>query len=200
MGGFADKTEEERFKTRGAAMVQRVIDHPGPLKEKAIKIRQELPYFWLSEEENIILCGKIDWLHYVEDSDSVHIIDFKTGKFDEDESSLQLPIYMLLTTHCQTKKVGGASYWYLDRDNEPTEVKLPDKDKSMERVLEIAQKIALARKLEHFKCPQKDGCRVCRPYEAIVSGRATFVGVGGYSQDIYILTSRSSDLPAVRQG
>ena len=190
LGGFADTAEEERFKKRGASMVQRVIDHPGPLKEKAIKIRQELPYFWLSEEDNIILCGKIDWLRYIEDTDSVHIIDFKTGKFDEDESSLQLPIYMLLATNCQTKPVSGASYWYLDRDDEPTVVKLPDKEQSHARILEIAKKIVLARKLEHFKCPQKDGCRVCRPYEAIVNGTATFVGVGGYSQDTYILKQK----------
>jgi RecB family exonuclease len=187
LGGFTDRKEEEKFKRRGEAMIKRIMDHPGPLKNKAIKIRQELPYYWLSEEDNIILCGKIDWLEYLDKTQSVHIIDFKTGKFDEDGSSLQLPIYYLLATHCQTHPVTKSSYWYLDRDNTPTNVPLPDAQKAHEQILELAKKIALARKLEHFKCPQNDGCRVCRPYEAIVSGKAKFVGVGGYSQDIYIL-------------
>ncbi len=187
MGGFADEQEELQFKSRGAIMIQRIIDHPGPLLNKAIKIRQDLPYFWLSEEDNIILCGKIDWLEYLEPTESVHIIDFKTGKFDEDPDSLQLPIYLLLVKNCQKFPVTKASYWYLDRDDAPTEISLPTVDASYARILEIAKKIQLARKLEHFKCPQKDGCRVCRPYEAIVSGTAIFVGVGGYSQDIYVL-------------
>lgn len=187
LGGFMNPTEEELFKARGATMIERVIDHPGPLAQKAIKIRQDLPYFWLSEEDNIILCGKIDWLEYNEKDDSVRIIDFKTGKFDEDPDSLQLPIYLLLTMNCQSRRVTGAAYWYIDRDDTPIDVPLPDEKNAFTRVMEAAKKIALARKLEHFKCPQKDGCRSCRPYEAIVSGQALFVATGGYSQDIYIL-------------
>ena len=187
LGGFQNNEEEEKFKKRGLAMIKRVMDHPGPLVKKAIKIRQELPYFWLSEEDNIILCGKIDWLEYVQESDSVHIIDFKTGKFDEDGDSLQLPIYYLLASACQTKPVARASYWYLDRDDKPMEMQLPKKEEAQKRVVEIAKKIALARKLERFVCHQNDGCRACRPYEAILSGGAQFVGVGGYNQDIYVL-------------
>ena len=169
-------------------MLRRAYNHPGILKKPAVKIKEDLPYFWLSEEDNIILCGKIDWLEYLEETDSVNILDFKTGKFDEDPDSLQLPIYILLAARCQTRKVSKVSYWYLDRDDSPTEVPLVDEAEAMTRILTIAKKIQLARKLEHFKCPNTDGCRVCRPYEAIVSGRATFVGVGGYSQDIYVVS------------
>jgi ATP-dependent helicase/DNAse subunit B len=190
MGGFEDSEEEEKFKKRGASMIARIERHPGPLAHKAIKLRQELPYYWLSEEDNIILCGKIDWLEYIEETDSVNIIDFKTGKFDVDESSLQLPIYYLLIKNCQARTVAKVSYWYLDRDDDPVEMQLPTLEDSFKRVMEIAKKIQLARKLEHFKCSKADGCRVCRPYEAILSGNATFVGVGGYSQDIYILKSK----------
>jgi ATP-dependent helicase/DNAse subunit B len=184
-GGFREKEEEKKFKDRGAKMIARVMTNPGPLAAKAIKIRQELPYYWLSEEDNIILCGKIDWLEYVPDSDSVRIIDFKTGKFDEDEDSLQLPIYLLLAAHCQTKAIAGASYWYLDRDDAPTAVALPTGEDATRRVMEYARMIVLARKVERFICKQKDGCRVCRPLENIFAGRAKFVGVGGYNQDIY---------------
>lgn len=183
---FPNSEEEKKFKDRGAKMIGRVIANPGPLAAKAIKIRQELPYYWLSEDDNIILCGKIDWLEYVPALDAVRIIDFKTGKFDEDEDSLQLPIYLLLAAHCQTRPIAGASYWYLDRDDAPTAVSLPTGEDATRRVMEYAKMIVLARKLERFICKQKDGCRSCRPLENIISGKAKFAGTGGYNQDIYI--------------
>ena len=193
MGGFENDEEEARFKKRGSLMIDRIEKHPGPLMRKAIKLRQDLPYYWLSEEDNIILCGKIDWLEYLEKTDSVHIIDFKTGKFDEDGSSLQLPIYVLLAGHTQTRAVSGVSYWYLDRDDEPTPMPRPVEEEAYTRVMEVAKKIQLARKLEHFKCPKADGCRACRPLESILAHRATFVGVGGYSQDIYVPEKKATD-------
>lgn len=186
-GGFLNNEEEQKYLSKGDQMIQKVMDLPGPLMNRAIKIRQDLPNYYVSEDENIILCGKIDWLEYIEASDSVHIIDFKTGKYDEDPDSLQLPIYYLLVTHCQSRLVSKASYWYLERDNEPKEVSLPDEKTSEERVLEIAKKIALARKLEHLKCKQGDGCRFCKPYEQVVQGQATLVGVNDFGQDIYVL-------------
>jgi ATP-dependent helicase/DNAse subunit B len=186
-GGFKDREEEKKFYGRGIMMISRLQSHPGPLLSKAVKIRGDLPHFWLSEENNIILCGKIDWLEYFPKSDSVHIIDFKTGKFDEDKDSLQLPIYYLLTKNCQTRKITKMSYWYLDRDNDPISMDLPDEKKSLAVVLEIAQKIALARKLEHFNCRNKNGCRSCLPLEEIIAGRAVYVGINGYNQDAYIL-------------
>lgn len=187
-GGFSESEEEEKYKHRGVEMMERIMHNPGPLLHKAIKIRQELPYFWLSEEQNIILCGKLDWLEYLEDVDSVRIIDFKTGKFDEDSDSLQLPIYTLLANHCQTKKVYGAQYWYLNRDTEPVDVALPTEEDAMKRLMEIARTIALARKLGRFVCKEKDGCSACRPYELVLAGKAEFIGVGGYNQDTYILS------------
>lgn len=185
-GGFIDSEQEKKSKERASAMIARVANHPGPLARKAIKIREPLPYYWLSEADNIILCGKIDWLEYRESSDSVRIIDFKTGKFDEDPDSLQLPIYYLLATHTQTKPVSAIAYWYLDRDDEPMDMKLPDAAKAEQEILELAKKVALARKLGHFKC-HENGCRACRPYEAVVSGKAKRVGLNTYGQDLYIL-------------
>lgn len=187
LGGFKTEEEEEKIKAKGKKMIERVMKYPGPLKNKAIKIRQDLPYYWLSEDDNIILCGKIDWLEYLPETDSVHIIDFKTGKYDEDPDSLQLPIYYLLATHCQTKAVEKASYWYLDRDSEPMPVDLPDPETSIKRVMELAKKIALARKLEHLPCPKKEGCRFCRPFEMILQGKAELVGTNAYGQDLYVM-------------
>lgn len=186
-GGFGDAQEEALYKKRGKEMIRRLQDNPGLLKRKAVKIRQDLPYFWLSDEDAIIVCGKIDWLEYIERDDSVRIIDFKTGKFDEDPDSLQLPLYFLLAKNCQYKRISGAAYWYVDRDDEPTEVSLPDEVEAYNRVREVAERVALARKLERFVCTQKDGCSACRPLESIVAGKAKHVGVNDFGQDLYVL-------------
>jgi hypothetical protein len=185
-GGFTDSEQEKTFKSRATEMIKRVSSRPGPLAKKAIKIRQDLPYYWISEDENIILCGKVDWLEYKEDTDSVRIIDFKTGKFDEDPDSLQLPIYYLLASHTQTKPISSMSYWYLDRDDEPVDMPLPDANESEKKILDLAKKVALARKLGHFKCREGE-CRACRPYEAVLAGKAAHVGINTYGQDVYVL-------------
>jgi len=190
-GGFSSPEEEKRYHDRGKAMIGRVVDHPGPLQRLAIKIKEDLPYYWLSEQDNIILCGKIDWLEYLPDSDSVHIIDFKTGKNVEDKDSLQLPIYHLLVHNCQQRKVTKASYWYLNRNDRPTPKELPNLKKSHDQVLEVAKKIKLARQLERFKCPH-GGCPACQPFEDIITGQAELVGVNGYNQDTYIINKPSS--------
>ena len=188
MGGFNDPDTEFKYKERGAEMIRRVVKNPGPLKELAVKINMELPYYWLSEEDNIILCGKIDWLKYNPGTDSVEIIDFKTSKHEEGGESLQLPIYSLLVHNCQKRKVDGAWYWYLESNDELTKKELPDVAESQEKVLKIAKKIKLARQLERFVCPEGEaGCRACRPMEMVLKGEAEFVGNDEYKADVYIL-------------
>lgn len=187
-GGFRSKSEEEEYKQRGIAMIKNVADSPGPLLTKAVKIAKgDLPYFWLSDEDNLILCGKIDWLEYLPETDSLHIIDFKTGRGTEDSDSLQLPIYYLLANNCQKRKVEKISYWYLARDKHLTNVKLPDISEAKKKLLEIGKKISLARKLDHMECKHKTGCMHCLPFEEILKGKAEFVGTGSYNQDLYII-------------
>lgn len=185
LGGFKSPDEEEAVKDRGAQMLQRVTDSPGPLLQKAIKLEKDLPNYYLSPEENIILCGKIDWLEYMPD-DTLHVIDFKTGKNDERANSLQLPIYCLLVENCQKRLVSKASYWYLARDDNLTEMTLPDREYALDSVLEIAKKIKQARLKGEYIC-KKGGCFACLPFEAIINHEAEFVGIGGYNQDLYIL-------------
>jgi ATP-dependent helicase/DNAse subunit B len=186
LGGFRNQAEETDYQERGRQMLRQVEAHPGPITQKAVKIPQELPFFWLSEDENIILCGKIDWLEYLPEDNSIHIIDFKTGKREESADSLQLPIYHLLVTNCQKRPVTKASYWYLDLHDKPKAVDLPDLTQARDQVLTLAKKMKLARTLNHFRCPH-NGCRYCEPLEKIVKGEAELVGVNDFNQDIYIL-------------
>lgn len=186
LGGFSDTVEEKRYKKRGYEMLKNIEENPGPLINKAVKIKAEsgLPYYWLSEKDNIILCGKIDWIEYLPD-DSVHIIDFKTGKNEEKEDSLQLPIYHLIAANTQKRKVKKISYWYIDLNKKPVEVVLPDLMESESKILDIARRIKLGRQINHLKCPQ-NGCFACRPFEDVLLGKAKFVGLSTYKQDIYI--------------
>ena len=188
-GGFANLDSEHKYKKRAESMLERIYQHPGPLARLAVKIQKDLPYFWLSEEDNIVLCGKIDWLEYLPDTKSVHIIDFKTGRRREIENSLQLPIYYLLVNNCQNRPVTKISYWYLEADEAPHEVELPMSKKARKRVLEVARKIKLARQLNKFDCPKKgsQSCRACRPYERILEGVGELVGSNQYGADLYIL-------------
>lgn len=195
MGGFSDQATEDQYKKRGEDMLRRVMAHPGPLGNKAVKIKMDLPYYWISEEDNLILCGKLDWLEYLESEDTIHIIDFKTGVGEESIDSLQLPIYHLLAHNCQTRPVKKVSYWYINRDDFPLEKPLSDLKKSQALVLKVGKAMKLARSLERFKCPEGDaGCKHCLPYEKILRGEATFVGTGGYGTDLYV-NFESGNLP-----
>ncbi len=192
MGGFKSKEEETEYKERGRKMLQKIFDDPGPLKNKALKLKSvegdtKLPWYWLSEEDNIILSGKIDWVEYMDD-DSIHIIDFKTGKNEEKEDSLQLPIYYLLACNLQKRNVAKISYWYLDGEKGIIEKKLPSEKEAKEKVEKIAKRIKLGRQIEHLKCPKGEaGCYACRDLESILHGKGEKVGESEYRQDIYML-------------
>ena len=187
-GGFKDHREEIEYKERGLKMLNNIEENPGPISKKAIKLKSEsgLPYYWLSERENIILCGKIDWIEYVERDNSIHIIDFKTGKNIESDESLQLPIYLLLAKNLQKREVSKVSYWYLGSSLHPVKAELPNLERSHDQIFTVAKRIKLGRQIEHFKCP-KNGCYACRPYERLLDGEGKKVGISEYKQDIYIL-------------
>jgi len=187
-GGFTNSDTEYQYKKRGLEMLARVYNHPGPINNLSVKIQMDLPYYWLNEEDNIILCGKVDWLEYLPETDSVHIIDFKTGKIQEEESSLQLPIYSLLVAKCQKRKTTKASYWYLAESDTLTEKSLPNLEEAEKKILEIARQMKLARQLNRFKCKNgEDGCFACKSFESILRKEAKLVGQDEYKADVYII-------------
>jgi len=190
-GGFANDIEEQEFKSRGVAMLEKVKANPRFLPHKRLKLPRETmnPNFYLNDTDNIILNGLIDWIEYIPETDSLHIVDFKTGKYEEKEASLQLPIYLLLCNALQKRKVTKASYWYLESDK-IVEKELPDTDAAYRQVLEVALKVRDARTKKIFECPNgAAGCNNCLPYELILTKdpRTEFVGVGGFNQDMYVV-------------
>lgn len=191
-GGFLREETELLYKNRGEEMLLRIMKNPGPIAKPAVKIKEPLPYFWLSEEKNIILCGKVDWLEYLPDSDSVHIIDFKTSKAEEKDDSLQLLIYHLLVDKTQRRDVTKASYWYLGFNDNLTPKELPSLVDAQEKILDIAVRMKTARQLNQFTCTSESGCCACKPYEAILRGEGEFVGTDEYNADVYIINTGST--------
>lgn len=190
-GGFKNEKQENEYRIRGIKMLENIKKNPGPILSKAVKLKStdNLPYYWLSEKENMILCGKIDWIEYLEKSNSIHIIDFKTGKNEESEESLQLPIYLLLASNLQKRRIQKASYWYLNSSTKPVSQKLPDIKKAYEQIFTVGKRIKLARQINYFKCP-KGGCYACRDYERLLANEGEKVGVSEYNQDIYFLDEK----------
>ena len=196
-GGFSSEEQERDYRSRGEEMLRRVMNHPGPLAEKAVRIKppdgMDLPRYNLSEPENIILCGKIDWLRYDPDANSVEIIDFKTSRSEESPSSLQLPIYLLLVKHTQKYHVAGISYWYLEFNDDLTPHDLPDVEVAEKEILALARKLKLARSLRKFDCLNgHDGCPHCRQFERILAGEGEFLGTDETRRDLYYLPWKSS--------
>jgi ATP-dependent helicase/DNAse subunit B len=188
LGGFRNKDEEELYKERGLLMIKRVIKNPGPLNNLALKLRSPdtlPPRYLISTDDNILLCGKIDWLEYFPEDNSVHIIDFKTGVHQEDADSLQLPIYTLLVKNCQKRNIKKISYWYLEKDDVPVEMAMPDIERAHERVIKLALEIKKVRLERKYDC-KRNGCYACKPLEMIVKKQAKFIKTSGY-QDIYTI-------------
>lgn len=184
-GGFITQDEEVSFQDKAKVMVSKVFKNPGPLANLAVKIRGDLPQYYLFEEDNIILCGRLDWLEYLPETKEVHIIDFKTGSKKEEPDSLQLPIYQLLAGHCQKHLVAKVSYWYLQLEDAPTGIPLSNSAEKEKEIMQLAKQISLARKLERFKCPY-DGCMFCKPYEKILLEETEFVATDERGKDIFI--------------
>jgi ATP-dependent helicase/DNAse subunit B len=201
-GGFIHTDEshehhENNFKMRGKEMINNVIKNPQFLLNKRIKLPKEKmnPNYYLSEDDNIILNGQIDWIEYLPDN-TLHIIDFKTGKHEEKEGSLQLPIYLLLCNKLRPQwPVSKASYWYLESDK-VVEKELPSPETAFHEVYDVALKVKAAREAGEFNCPKgEEGCICCRPYEKILlwkqgkldDGTVTPIGLGGFNQDMFVV-------------
>lgn len=171
IGGFKDSSQESEFKARGEAMLERFLKNEKYSKSSPIRI--DFPKLPLIGQDDAILVGNFDWLE--ETPEGLHILDFKTGK-EEDETSQQLPLYALLAEHNLQKPVKKVSYWYLDRDDEPTEVKLSDLQQTLSTVKEKSQIMQKAVQNKDFTCTADVGyCKLCHEYHKAINDQAEHV-------------------------
>ncbi len=172
IGGFKDEIQERQFKERGEAMLERFWKNSYFSKGEPIHIN--FPKLPLIGEDEAILVGNFDWLEKT--PSGLHILDFKTGQNEEEEGSLQLPIYAVLAEHNLREPVTKVSYWYLDRDDEPVEIQIPDLSSTLTRLKDKAGKVVETVARKEFACQSTEvKCKYCHEYYSVINDKADHV-------------------------
>lgn len=182
-GGFSSREEEATFGKRGLLMLDNFFKNHDVLEKKHLSI--EFPKYPLFE--NVILIGNFDFVGEKTDG-TLHILDFKTGANDE-EDGIQLYIYAILAESNFEKEVTTASFWYLDRQDNPQDIVLDPLEPKLEWLKEKARQLKDALEKDEWVCIKGDElCRDCRDYQAIIDGKGQFQFTDfRYKKDIYYL-------------
>lgn len=167
---------EEEFCKRGLKMIEKLQDSELLFKE-CYPPQENFPKVKLFRDQDIVLVGNFDWVELLPEN-KFHIIDFKTGKKEEGKNSLQLPIYLILGTYNLDKPIEKMSYWYLETEGEPTEVKLKPPQFYVSTIQQKALEIKKAIDENALQCVSQNGpCKLCEPYEKILAGEGEYVGL-----------------------
>ncbi|MBI2196176.1 PD-(D/E)XK nuclease family protein [Candidatus Daviesbacteria bacterium] len=186
-GGFTSTKEEAEFGKRGLAMLDNFMKNVGSLEP-------HVPLFDFLKfrlDEKIILNGRVDFVGQLPDG-SLHILDFKTGS-KEEEDSTQLHTYAILAESHLQKPVSRISYWYLDRESVPKEAVLDSLEEKLTWLRDKALQIKRAIDENNWVCieggPPAGGlCNDCRSYQAIIDGKGEFqFSDEAFKKDVYFL-------------
>lgn len=186
-GGFSSIEEEAVFGQRGLKMVRNFLKNVACLEPCAPFI--EFPKIILVE--NVVLNGNFDFVGECSDG-SLHIIDFKTGAYDQ-EDAIQLYIYAILAEDAFGKRVSKISFWYLDREDLPREVVLDPLPPKVEWLKEKGLKMKQAIEEKKWICVKSpQTCRDCTDYQLVLDGKAKFLFDDGiYHKKIFFLDRKS---------
>jgi len=184
-GGFSSVEEEAQFGKRGLKMLENFLEHSDCLEPSA----PFLKFPKLNLIENIILNGNFDFVGVCEDG-TLHIVDFKTGIHDE-EDTIQLYIYAILAESNFNKRVSRVSFWYIDRDDKPKDIVLDKLEPKIEWLKQKGLEMKKAIEEKNWVCvKEKDGilCRDCYDYQQILDGKAQYLyDDGNFNKKIYFL-------------
>lgn len=184
-GGFSSAEEENEYKKRAESMLQRFLRNTHFLQEEPVRI-SGFPKVELGND--LILTGKIDWIE--KEGNGYHVIDFKTGKNEEKEDSLQLPIYAFLVSKYFNTESVRTSYWYLDKNDEIVPFTLPKQQDTEDMLKKKGEIIKMVRQTNSFRCQSGgESCWACRDILAVAQGRGKLVSMDPVNrkQEIYIL-------------
>lgn len=180
-GGFASNKEEGEFGKKGLKMIDNFFENLGVLEENL----PAYDFFRYRIDESIVLNGRLDFLGVLPDG-SLHVLDFKTGSKDEEDST-QLHTYAIMAESYFQKPVGKISYWYLERDSAPKEAVLDPLEEKLEWLTEKCRQVQEAVKVGEWVCIGGK-CQDCKRYEAIIAGEGEFqFSDNDFKKDVYYL-------------
>lgn len=186
-GGFSSLQEEGDFGKRGLQMLDNFFKNKGVLEKNLPAYN----FFKFRLDEKIVLNGKLDFLGELPDG-SLHVLDFKTGA-KEEEDSMQLHTYAILAESNFQKPVSKISYWYIDHETTPKEAVLDPLEEKLSWLKGKASEVQKAIADNNWVCkvgPCEAGglCHDCRNYQAIIDGKGEFqFSDTDFKKDIYYL-------------
>lgn len=182
-GGFSSREEEGEFGKKGLKMLDNFFENLSVLEKNL----PAYDFFKYRIDDGIILNGRLDFLGLLPDG-SLHVLDFKTGSKDE-EDSIQLHIYAIMAESFFQKPVSKISYWYLERDNTPKEAVLDSLEEKLDLVTEKCRLVKGAMDKGDLRCIKgEDLCRECSDYQTIIEGKGEFqFSDNDFKKDIYYL-------------
>ena len=135
--GFKDREDEKRWGQKAIKQLQLFAQN----QDLSITPFRVEDYHKVELTESIKLIGRIDRIDQEAD-DSLHIIDYKTGKIPAEIDQIQLHIYALILTKEMELPISKASYLYLEPGKWQTIEPTPDDlEKARSYIVELVDKI-----------------------------------------------------------
>ena len=152
--GFSGSEDEKRWGTKALQMLKLYI-HKNNVANTPAMLED---YYDTDIAKDIKVLGRIDRVD--EDEQGYHVIDYKTGKFDqEDLNDFQLIIYALIMSANIKKPIYKASYLYL-ANNQWHSIDVSD-DMYKQSVAKVKKEVEKIKNEKKFKPKINKYCKTC---------------------------------------
>lgn len=158
--GFAGKEDEKKWGMKALQMLK-MYCFKNDLKKTPAMLED---YYDMEIDDGLKVLGRIDRVD--EENEGYHVIDYKTGKIDEeDNSNLQLIAYAMIMSHNMKVPVYKASYLYLQTNTwKSIDITEGDYNKSIEEIRKQVEKIKAEKEFApkiNKNCKNCDYLKIC---------------------------------------
>ena len=152
--GFADKEDEKKWGMKALQMLK-IYFNKHDVKKTPAMLED---YYDMDVDNDLKVLGRIDRVD--KDEEGYHVIDYKTGKFDEEDiSDMQLVVYAMIMSHNMKVPVYKASYLYL-QNNKWHSINISEDD-FQDSVDQIKEKVEKIKQEKEFAPRINKYCKSC---------------------------------------
>lgn len=153
--GFASRDDEAKWGSKALSML-RLFAHRMDMTITPTLLED---YYDYEVDDRLKILGRIDRADTLEDG-SLHVIDYKTGKYDENEiNEAQLILYAIIISANEKQPVTKASYLYLPTwDWHTIDV---DQDTAEEALANVMEQVENIRREKEFAPEPNKYCKNC---------------------------------------